>query len=239
MTMILINDELKPAKNQDASHITDDKRSNGGGSRSVKKRKHSTSNQLDPYTSLSKQKTTVSARLNNHNSQRQSQNSSLVQSNLNNLSKDKVSQSYTVSNFHSIQNADKQNTMNNSGMQLSYFPNPEQIKNERESLERIHTFSLKEPSEDQEETMQSLGINNDLKTNTGNILDPLLNGPATERQNRNEGVGGNSKQNLSMESPFPGGNRARGISEGSRNSSTTSNRSCSHYLPDKVQIFQK
>lgn len=144
MTMILINDELKPPKVHDSSQVTDDKRSV-----SVKKRKHSTSNQLDPYTSLSKQKTTVSARLNNHNnSQRASQNSSLVQSNLNNLSKDKVSQSYTMSNFHSIQDANKQNTMNNSGMQLSYFPNPEQIKNERESLERIHTFSLKEPSEE-------------------------------------------------------------------------------------------
>lgn len=77
--------------------------------------------------------------------------------------------------------------MNSSGMQLSYFPNPEQIKNERESLERIHTFSLKEPSEDHEETMASLGINNDLKT--GNILDPLLTGSGAERQNRNEGVG--------------------------------------------------
>ena len=42
-----------------------------------------------------------------------------------------------------------------------------------------------------------------------------------------------------MDSPFTGGNRARNVSEGSRNSSTTSNRSCSHYLPDKVQIFQK
>ena len=42
-----------------------------------------------------------------------------------------------------------------------------------------------------------------------------------------------------MDSPFVGGTRARGISESSRNSSTTSNRSCSHYLPDKVQIFSK
>ena len=124
MTIILINDELKPSKNQDTSQITEDKRS-----RSRKKR-DSSSHQLDPYTSLSKQKTTVSARLDNHNSQRASQNSSLVQSNLNVTSKDKVSQSYTVSNFHSIQDANKQ--MNNSGMALSYFPNPEQIKNERE-----------------------------------------------------------------------------------------------------------
>lgn len=41
-----------------------------------------------------------------------------------------------------------------------------------------------------------------------------------------------------METPFSG-NRQRGISEGSRNSSTASNRSCSHYVPDKVKIFQK
>ena len=41
-----------------------------------------------------------------------------------------------------------------------------------------------------------------------------------------------------MDAPF-GGNRQRGISEGSRNSSTTSNRSCSHYVPDKVKIFAK
>ena len=67
MTMILINDELKPPKNQDSSHITDDRRSQASKS---KKRKNSVSNQLDPYTSLSKQKTTVSARLNNQNSQR-------------------------------------------------------------------------------------------------------------------------------------------------------------------------
>ena len=42
------------------------------------------------------------------------------------------------------------NMLNNSGLALSYFPtaNPEQAKNERESLERIHTFSLKEPAMD-------------------------------------------------------------------------------------------
>lgn len=43
-----------------------------------------------------------------------------------------------------------------------------------------------------------------------------------------------------MEAPFSSNsNRQRGISEGSRNSSTTSNRSCSQYVPEKVQIFQK
>lgn len=40
MTMVLINDELKPSKNQDSSHITDEKKSQ----KSSKKRKHSTSN---------------------------------------------------------------------------------------------------------------------------------------------------------------------------------------------------
>ena len=149
-----------------------------------------------------------------------------MQSNLNVTGKDKVSQSYTVSNFHSIQDANKQ--MNNSGMALSYFPNPEQIKNERESLERIHTFSLKEPQEETEETLQT---NNDLKTTS--ILDPLLN-TASERPNRNDTMNKDKdKVNQSMDSPFVD-NRARNISVGSRNSSTTSNRSCSHYLPDKV-----
>ena len=41
-----------------------------------------------------------------------------------------------------------------------------------------------------------------------------------------------------MEAPFSG-TRQRGISEGSRNSSTTSNRSCSQYVPERVKIFQK
>jgi len=50
--------------------------------------------------------------------------------------------------------------------------------------------------------------------------------------------GSDSKQNLIMETPFSG-TRHRGISEGSRNSSTTSNRSCSQYVPEKVKIFQK
>ena len=73
---------------------------------SGKRRKHSISNQLDPYntTSLSKQKTTVSARFGGGTGGGKgganSQNSSLVQSNLNQLSKDKVSQSYTMSNFN-------------------------------------------------------------------------------------------------------------------------------------------
>ena len=54
-------------------------------------------------------------------------------------------------------------------MGLSYFPNPEQIMNERESLERIHTFSLKEP-QDMNASDDGLGA----QTLTGNILDPLL-----------------------------------------------------------------
>ena len=68
MTIVLINDELKPPKNtQDTSQITDDKRSQRSNSR---KKRDKSSQQLDPYTSLSKQKTTVSARFDNHNSQR-------------------------------------------------------------------------------------------------------------------------------------------------------------------------
>ena len=97
MTLILIKDENKPAKtNQDNSGIGE------VSSQKPRRRKHSTSNQLDPYnTSLSKQKTTVSARFANQGTKGvNSQNSSLVQSNLNQLSKDKVSQSYTMSNFH-------------------------------------------------------------------------------------------------------------------------------------------
>ena len=82
-------------------------------------------------------------------------------------------------------------------MALSYFPNPEQIKNERESLERIHTFSLKEPidfngSDDQ------IGA----QTLTGNFLDPLF-GSNTDRAlrgNDNE----RDKHNLSMEAPMSG-----------------------------------
>ena len=114
---------------------------------------------------------------------------------------------------------------------MSYFPNPEQVKIERESLERIHTFSLKEPI-DLNGSDDQMGA----QTLTGNFLDPLfgsnndkaLRGSDTDRD----------KHNLSMDTPFSG-NRQRGISEGSRNSSTTSNRSCSQYVPEKVKIFQK
>ena len=70
--------------------------------------------------------------------------------------------------------------LNNSGLALSYFPNPEQIKNERESLERIHTFSLKEPI-DFNASDDQIGA----QTLTGNFLDPLL-GNNTERNVRNE-----------------------------------------------------
>ena len=116
-------------------------------------------------------------------------------------------------------------------MALSYYPNPEQIKNERESLERIHTFSLKEPI-DMNGSDDQIGA----QTLTGNFLDPLLGGSNTDRPNRNDSE--NNRGNLSMEAPVRE-NRHRGVSEGSRNSSTTSNRSCSHYVPDKVKIFQK
>lgn len=56
------------------------------------------------------------------------------------------------SNFQMMKDSTTtQNLLNSSGMALSYFPNPEQIKNERESLSRIHTFSLKEQSDEIDE----------------------------------------------------------------------------------------
>lgn len=142
-----------------------------------------------------------------------------------------------MSNFNqlgsnpSIREQQSLNTLNNSGMAMSYFANPEQIKIERESLERIHTFSLKEPID--------FNTSDDIvgaQTMTGNLLDPLL-GSNTERVLRQDGYDHN-QSNLSMDAPFSG-TRQRGVSEGSRNSSTTSNRSCSHYVPEKVKIFQK
>ena len=121
----------------------------------------------------------MSARFNNLGGKggQGSQNSSLVQSNLNVPSKDigggKVSQSYTMSNFNQL-GAGKEHQsstlLNNSGLALSYFPNPEQIKNERESLERIHTFSLKEPIDVNASDDQMGGGSNTLT----NFLDPLL-----------------------------------------------------------------
>ena len=113
-------------------------------------------------------------------------------------------------------------------MALSYFPNPEQVKIERESLERIHTFSLKEPI-DLNGSDDQMGA----QTLTGNFLDPLFGSNNDKAKDSDR-----EKQNLSMDTPFSG-TRQRGISEGSRNSSTTSNRSCSQYVPEKVKIFQK
>ena len=82
-----------------------------------------------------------------------------------------------MSNFNQLANGKESTSqLNNSGMGLSYFPNPEQIKNERESLERIHTFSLKEP-QDMNASDDAIGGG---QTFTGNILDPLL-GSQTER----------------------------------------------------------
>ena len=82
-----------------------------------------------------------------------------------------------MSNFHQLGAKEQSQALNNSGMALSYFPNPEQVKIERESLERIHTFSLKEPidlngSDDQMMGAQTL--------TTGNFLDPLF-GSNTDR----------------------------------------------------------
>jgi len=169
MTLILIREEVKPQKSsmQELSGFGDN------SSTKPKRRKHSTSNQLDPYASLSKQKTTVSARFNNVGGKGVgSQDSSLVQSNLNQPSKDKISQSYTISNFNQLgvgREHQSSTLLNSSRMALSYYPNNEQIKIERESLERIHTFSLKEPM-DLNASDDQCGV----QTMTGNILDPLL-----------------------------------------------------------------
>lgn len=230
MTMLLIKDELRPSR----SALQDGKNADTA-SQKPKKRKHSVSNHLDPYSSLSKQKTTASARF-NHGGARQSQNSSLVHSHLNQLSKDRSGhQPFTQSNLHQLGTRDhlgSSTVLNNSGIaSVSYFANPEQIRNERESLERIHTFSLKEPTD--------FDASDDLiGAKTQNFLDPLLpggqSGSATERLPNDPA----SRQNVSMDAPFSS-TRERGISQGSRNSSTTSNRSCSHYVPDKVKIFQK
>lgn len=77
-----------------------------------------------------------------------------------------------------------------------------------------------------------------VQTMTGNFLDPLM-GSQTDRVIRNgDGAGETTRHNLSMDTPFSG-QRQRGVSESSRNSSTTSNRSCSQYVPEKVKIFQK
>ena len=57
----------------------------------------------------------------------------------------------------------------NLSLALSYFPNPEQIKNERESLERIHTFSLKEPMD-----LNASDEHTGAQTLIGNFLDPLF-----------------------------------------------------------------
>jgi len=95
--------------------------------------------------------------------------------------------------------------------------NHETLKNERESLERIHTFSLKEPIDfnltydPQKNLAQKFGVpgdeNGNLNVSTGSALATL--------------------------------NRVRNSSADSRDSSTGSNRSCSRYVPEKVAIFEK
>jgi len=49
----------------------------------------------------------------------------------------------------------------------------------------------------------------------------------------------NSQQNVSCESESMRSGRNRNTSINSRQSSVSSNRSCSHYVPEKVQIFNK
>jgi hypothetical protein len=72
-------------------------------------------------------------------------------------------------------------------------------------------------------------------------IDPLLPGASASARNGTLPDARNSSQNVSLDadSNKMGSGRARNISAGSRGSSVSSNRSCSHYVPEKVQIFTK
>lgn len=170
------------------------------------------------------------------------------------MNESKQSHNYTMSttNFQikdsSSVSASNTNLLNSSGMALSYFPNPEQIKNERESLSRIHTFSLKEQADEDLEAGQPADGAGPNPPQSNNILgDGSANatssggGPETSKsRGAGHSRGGRGGGNLSMDQGRPAsGTRARGLSEGSRTSSVASNRSCSQYVPEKVQIFDK
>lgn len=146
----------------------DSQQSKVSGKKSSSKIKKS---KTDPYsTTLSNKKTTVSCR---NYVRPLSQGSSLLQSNLQQTS-------FNTSKQLDVSNPDSNN--NN-------------IEKDHESLEKIHTFSLKEQTD--EESVE----------------------------NSTDG-----------ESSFH--NRRRNISASSRNSSS-SNRSTSRYVPDKVKVFTK
>ena len=56
---------------------------------------------------------------------------------------------------------------------------------------------------------------------------------------RNTNLRHKTSQNVSIDNNSQLSGRARNISVGSRVSSVSSNRSCSHYVPEKVMIFTK
>lgn len=145
MTEILLMDELRPSKHE-ISQISANSQQNASlknNSASRKRRSSQGKDSFDPYTSLSKQKTTVSVQQNS-SVRFGSNNSSLVQSHLNQT---KEKSSLMLKNDLNLTN-------NTSGIGApsssanTYFASSDQIRVERESLERIHTFSLKEPNED-------------------------------------------------------------------------------------------
>jgi len=113
---------------------------------------------------------------------------------------------------------------------------------ERESLERIHTFSLKEPNEDLDQSQDQISNSYQQKAKLP-VEGALGEIPAMgdkERATRNQhSIKRNSHNNVSCESESMRSGRMRNTSINSRQSSVSSNRSCSHYVPEKVQIFTK
>jgi hypothetical protein len=94
----------------------------------------------------------------------------------------------------------------------TYFGNQEQAKIERESLERIHTFSLKEPNDD----MNNSADASPLKSRKIPVEGALGEIPrkAERETTRNQGIRRNQQQNTSCESDRSG--RVRNASIGSR-----------------------
>lgn len=123
----------------------------------------------------------------------------------------------------------------------NYFANSDQIRVERESLERIHTFSLKEPNDELDKSEEKISNSYKYKLPVEGALGEIPTvGGEKERATRNtSGMKRNSQQNVSCESESMRSGRNRNSSINSRQSSVSSNRSCSHYVPEKVQIFNK
>jgi hypothetical protein len=143
MTEILLKDELRSQKTEISQISNNSAAINvSGHSASRKRRKSQGKDSFEPYTSLSKQKTTVSAGQNSR-----SNNSSLVQSHLNATKDYKLPRNDASISAMIAQSNSSVNT---------YFAAQDQIKIERESLERIHTFSLKETNDDLDHSTENI-----------------------------------------------------------------------------------